>query len=152
MDAILSNWRNVLFSILSGPLTQADRDQLENVEAYWVLLNTRSGRHFIDILGPAARLQAIGDRLTAMGRDPIVIAVFKPIDGDVLPPADPRGFRLSRKVPQLALEGAPNKAEWLKVARDVVTYNADGSVQSTARPTAYVDVHQWAGWGDKVIP
>lgn len=92
------SWRNVLFSIASGALSAADKDRLALVQASWVLLNTRLGRFFVDIIGPVGQLQAIQDELTAMGRDPIVIGIF-----------DRSGV----------LQNAPNKTEWVKVAQDV---------------------------------
>ena len=127
----MDNWYNVLFSVAAGPLTDDERERLSKVEASWVLLNTRLGRFFIDIIGPKAQLQAIRDKLTALGRDPIVIGIF---DSDG------------------ALIGQPNKAEWLKVAQDVNAYDADGVLISTSRPTAFVNTHQWAGWAEKRVP
>jgi hypothetical protein len=128
MDADLTNWRNVLFSIASGPLSDSEKEQLARVQCYWVHLNTRLGRFFIDIIGPVNRLQNIQDKLTELGRDPIVIGIF---DGDGV------------------LQGNANNAEWLKVAQDVRTYDALGNLISSLRPVAFVDTHRWAGWGPK---
>lgn len=122
---------NVLFSILSGAFTQAEMDGLRATECSWVHLNTRLGRFFIDIIGPMRQLQAIKDKLLALGRDPIVLGVFD-YDGNLL--------------------NSANKTEWAKVARDVKTYDANGTLVSSTRPVAYVDVHRWAGWGEKIIP
>lgn len=124
-------WRNALFSISSGALTQSDKDRLAKVSASWVLLNTRLGRFFIDIIGPIPQLQAIQDELTAMGRAPILIGLF-----------DRSGTLLN----------VPNKTEWAKVANDIVTYNPDGTVLSTTRPAAFVDTHRWSGWSLKIVP
>jgi hypothetical protein len=130
MNEQMDDWYNVLFSIAAGPLSAVEQDALAKVQCSWVFLNARLGRFFIDIIGPKTRLQNIQDKLIELGRAPIVIGIFTS-DG--------------------VLVGQANQAEWLKVARDVVTYNPDGSVASTARPTAYVDIHRWAGWADKQI-
>jgi hypothetical protein len=130
MDADLTNWRNVLFSIASGPLSDSEKEQLARVQCYWVHLNTRLGRFFIDIIGPVNRLQNIQDKLIELGRDPIVIGIF---DGDGV------------------LQGQANNAEWLKVAQDVRTYDAQGNLLTTTRPTQFIDTHRWAGWGAKIV-
>ena len=126
----MDDWYNVLFSITSGALSQAERDQLAQVQCSWVLLNTRLGRFFVDVIGPKTRLLNIEDKLTELGRDPIRIGVF---DADGV------------------LVGPQNGAEWLKVAQDVLTYDAQGNLISTTRPVAFRDTHRWAGWAPKAI-
>lgn len=121
---------NVLFSISSGPLSDDEKEQLSRVKCDWVHLNTRLGRFFVDIIGPRTQLTAIRDKLIELGRDPIVIGIF---DSDGL------------------LVGQFNTAEWLKVARDVISYNVDGTVASVTRPLSYIDVHRWAGWAEKQV-
>jgi hypothetical protein len=120
-------WLNVLVSISAAPLSDAEKDQLADIQAYWKLLNVRQGRFFVDIIGPVARLQAIEDKLTQLGRDPIVVAVFTPtmVDGQMV-------LLLTRR----------NAAEYLKVAPDV----------NGQRPTQYVETHNWLGWPPKVMP
>lgn len=126
----MSDWLNALFSITDGPLSAAEQVALAGVGASWVLLNDRLGKFFVDVIGPRAQLQAIQDKLTALGRNPIVIGVF-----------DSNGV----------LQNTANKTEWVNVARDVKTYDAQGNLLTTTRPAAYIDVHRWAGWGAKVI-
>ena len=126
----MNEWYCVLFSIASGPLSDLEKEQLARVQCSWVHLNTRLGRFFIDIIGPKTRLLNIEDKLTELGRDPIRIGVF---DADGV------------------LVGPRNNAEWLKVAQDVLGYDAQGNVTSTARPVAFRETHQWAGWAPKVL-
>jgi hypothetical protein len=117
----MTGWLNCLFSILSGALSQNERDQLANVGASWVLLNTRNGRFFVDIIGRTTQLQNIEDKLIELGRDPIRIGVF-----------DHEGTQI----------GNTNPAAWLAVARDVTP---------GVRPTQYIDIHRWAGWAPKNV-
>lgn len=134
----MDGWANVLFSTLATPLTDAQRDALARTEASWVILNTRLGRAYVDIIGPKRQLQAIRDKLIELGRDPIILGVFEPVkqeDGSYV----------------MDLTQA-NKTAYLTVARDVVTYDALGNVLSTVRPTEFIDIHRWAGWPEKVIP
>ena len=126
----MNDWYTVLVSILAGPLSDSEKEQLANVQASWVLLNTRLGRFFVDILGPKNRLLNIEAKLVELGRDPIRIAVF---DADGV------------------LVGPRNNAEWLRVAQDVITYNAQGQVVSVDRPVAFRDTHRWAGWAPKAL-
>ena len=126
----MNDWYNVLFSILAGPLSDSEKDQLARVECSWVHLNTRLGRFFVDIIGPKNRLLNIEAKLVELGRDPIRIGVF---DADGV------------------LVGPRNNAEWLKVAQDVLTYDAQGNLVSTDRPVAFRDTHRWAGWAPKVV-
>jgi len=126
----MDDWYNALFSTIATAFTEDQRGALSRTQASWVVLNVRLGRAFIDIIGPKTQLQAIEDKLTELGRDPIVIGVFRS-DGTML--------------------NAPNSAEWLKVARDVVTYDDQGVELTRTRPTAYVNVHQWAGWAEKMV-
>ena len=122
-------WLNVLASIAAGPLSDEERDQLANVRASWVLLNVRQGRFFVDIIGPVAQLRAIEDKLTELGRDPIVVGIFTPTEI-----TDENGTRM------VSLLTRKNAQEYLKVAPDM----PDGS-----RPTQYVETHNWAGWPPK---
>lgn len=126
----MNDWLNALFSITDGALSASEKIQLATVGASWVLLNDRLGKFFVDVIGPRTQLQAIQDRLVALGRNPIVIGVF-----------DSNGV----------LQGTANKTEWLNVARDVKTYDAQGNLLTTTRPAAYIDLHRWSGWAGKVI-
>lgn len=138
MSDVILEYRNALLSIAAGPLSAAERAGLSQVKASWVLLNTRLGRFYIDVLGHKDDLQAIRDKLIELGRDPIVIGIFKPtmVEGEMV----------------MVLQPGANKAEHLKVAPDVRNYDAEGNLVSSTRPAAFVDIHRWAGWPDKVIP
>lgn len=116
---------SALFSMLDGPITQAQRDALANLDAQWVLINHRNGRFLIDIVGPKKQLAAIRRYLVDAGRDPIVIGVWD-CDGNVI-----QSGQLS---------------DWLNVAEDVVTYDASGNVASITRPVAFRSTNEWAGW------
>lgn len=126
----MNDWYCVLFSILAGPLSDVEKEQLARVQCSYVHLNTRLGRFFIDIIGPKTRLLNIEDKLIELGRDPIRIGVF-----------DADGVQI----------GPRNAAEWLKVAEDVITYDAQGNVVNVSRPVAFRETHQWAGWAPKVL-
>jgi hypothetical protein len=130
------NWYNVLFSIVSGALTQAQRDRLGQLDVSFELLNTRGGRFYIDIIGPRGQLQALQDYLTAQGRDPRVIGIFRYDDAR----------NCSILVGQLDL------AEYVAVAPNILVYNqVTGVVVSNTRPAAFVETHEFAGWGAKVL-
>lgn len=131
MDINLTNWRNVLFAVDATPLTQAQNDALAALDCSYVVLNTRLGRAFIDMIGPVQNLLAIEQKLIDAGRNPIRIAIF---DADGV------------------MQGPPNKAAYMTVARNVATFNADGTLLSSLRPTMYIDIHRWAGWAEKDIP
>lgn len=131
MADTLDGYVNALFSISNTALSESEKTQLAAVQMSWVRLNTRLGRHFIDAIAPVGWLLALEQKLIDMGRDPIRIGVFDK-DGQLI--------------------GQQNAAEWLKVARNVDTYDASGNLVSSVRPTAWVDVHQWAGWGVKFSP
>lgn len=124
------DWYTVLFSMLDGAITDAQRDQLQALKASWVIVNRRLGRLLIDILGPRNELVAIRDKLIELGRDPKMIAVW-----------DADGVIVQR--------GATATVDWLAVAEDVLTYDAAGNLISTTRPVAFRDTHRWAGWAQK---
>jgi hypothetical protein len=44
---------------------------------------------------------------------------------------------------------ALNEAEFLRVAPDDFDLAVDGITPVPVRPTAFRDVHRWAGWGEK---
>lgn len=124
------DWYTVLFSMLDGAITDAQRDQLQALQASWVIVNRRLGRLLIDILGPRNELVAIRNKLIELGRDPKMIAVW---DADGV----------------IAQRGANAAQDWLAVAEDVLTYDALGNLISTTRPVAFRDTHRWAGWAEK---
>jgi hypothetical protein len=139
----MNDWYDVLFSLTAGPLSQQQKDDLANLGVAWVLLNQRLGKWYVNILGPKAKLVAIENYLIAAGRNPIRIGVFQytvAADG----------------TESMELVGNPNKAEYLAVAPDVMTYTYDalGNLLSAvaSRPAAFIDVHRFAGWPGKVIP
>lgn len=131
----MNDYLNVLFSIIAGNLTAAQRDALAALQANWVLLNTRNGRWFVDICGPVAKLQDLRDYLIAQGRDPKVIAIFEHASDGTEIIRDGTSF---------------DWAEYLNVAPDVKTYNAAGVQVSSVRPAVYVETHRFAGWGPKI--
>lgn len=162
----MNDWLNVLFSLLAGPLTDQQRDALANLEANWVLLNTRNGRWFVDICAPKRKLLNIRDYLIAAGRDPKIIAIFEHSEGQVtedieVPTFDEEGNRLGQVIQQVTsikqIEVLRNgttfdMVEYLKVAPDVKTYDPiTGALLLSTRPTGYVETHRFAGWGPKVL-
>jgi hypothetical protein len=137
MNDVMQFWRNILFSVTATPLTQTELAWLAANQCAWVFINARLGRYYLDILGPWDKLQLLYDYLVATGHDPIGIATFKTeiIDGKLM----------------MVLQGIPNSTEYFKVAPDVKTYDANGNLVSSVRPTQFVDVHSWAGWPEKAI-
>lgn len=135
-----TNWYDVLFSLTAGALTQQQRDDLAALQASWVLLNQRLGKWYVNVIGPKTQLLAIEQYLTNAGRNPIRIGVFQ-----YNPDTD-----------TMDLVGQPNKAEYISVAPDVVTYTFDllGNITNTvtSRPTAFIDVHRFAGYPAKNVP
>jgi YD repeat-containing protein len=131
----------VLFSMDAGALTQAQMDALRAMNVAWEVLNRRVvnsiARWYVDIIGPKSQLVQIGQALTSMGRNPIVLGVFTPT------------IQPDQSVLLVLTQG--NLTEYLNVAPDVVTYDAQGNVLSTTRPTGFIDVHRWAGWPDKSL-
>jgi hypothetical protein len=134
----MATWLCALFSMIAGAPTQVQRDMLASLSCNWVLLNVRNGRYFIDICGPVEQLQNIRDYLTSIGRDPKVIAIFDlATDG---------GGNL---VQQCRANPGFDSVEYLNVAPDVNTYNAQGVLVSSVRPTGYIETHRFAGWPAK---
>lgn len=127
-----------LFSMISGAPTQAQRDMLASLSCNWVLLNVRNGRYYIDICGPVVQLQNIRDYLTSIGRDPKVIAIF-----DLSTDVD------GKPIQQLRVAQGFDSVEYLNVAPDVKTYDANGVLLTSVRPTGYVETHRFAGWPAK---
>jgi hypothetical protein len=141
--SVMTDWYDVLFSITAGALTQQQKDDLAGLQANWVLLNARGGKWYVNILGPKTQLLAIESYLAAAGRNPVRIGVFQ-------------YAVLDDGTEVMNLVGQPNKLEYLAVAPDVITYTFDalGNVLTAipSRPTAFVDVHRFAGWPPKNIP
>ena len=117
-----------LVSCTAQALTENQRNAIAARRIEWVTFPPREGRVMLDMIAEREDLQWLLGRLTAAGLDPKVIAAFR---ADI-------GKRI-RTVPIA-------RAEYLKVAPDVVTVDAHGTV-TTSRPTAYVQTHTWLGWG-----
>ena len=117
-----------LVSCTAQPLTERQREAIAARRIEWVTFPPREGRVMLDMIAERADLQWLLGRLTAAGRDPKLIAAFRADSGKRI-----------RTVPI-------DRAEYLRVAPDVVTVDSQGTV-TTSRPTAYVQTHTWLGWG-----
>jgi len=121
---------NALLSILGPPLTAAQVVRLHRVGITdWVTRNRRNGRLLIDTLGDSAGLQMVNTRLTEIGRDPLVIGVWRR-NGAVV-----GGYAL-------------NLQRWLDVAQDRVD-GTDPENPVLVRPTEWVEINSWQGWMPK---
>jgi hypothetical protein len=141
----MDNWISALFSMDSGAITQGQATALVQLNAQWVLLNVRNSRFFIDVCGPPPVLTALQSYLQGIGRNPTIIAVF---DHSLVD--DGSGNGTFKQVEQMRVGPGFNQAEYLNVAPNVITYDALGNVLTSVRPTTFVPLQKFAGWGDKV--
>lgn len=97
--------------------------------AEWRVVNERDGRLLVDGISEESHLLPALQALTAMGRDPVPIGAWhedgRPVDGYPL-----------------------NEAAWLAVAPDDWDVT-DPEHPVPVRPTAWRDIHRWAGWAEK---
>lgn len=117
-----------VFSML-GPMLTDSQASVFRTYAQWRVVNERGGRLLVDGIGEAENLLTALGALTQMGRDPIAIGAW---EQDGTPVA---GYAL-------------NEAAWLDVAPDDYDMS-DPDNPVPVRPTAWRDIHKWAGWGDK---
>ena len=119
-----------VFSML-GPQLSEDQESAFSAYAQWRVVNERNGRLLVDGIGEADNLLTALDALTQMGREPVAIGAWhedgSPVDGYPL-----------------------NEQAWLDVAPDDFDM-ADPENPVAMRPTAWRDIHQWAGWGEKQV-
>lgn len=116
---------NILLAVDDGDLTALDGLFQRTV------LNKREGRLLVDAVG---EYNDIGDAmraLTAAGRNPTPIGGWK------------------RNGEPLAYYPL-NLTQWLAVAPDVWDMT-DPDNPVPMRPTAFIEGHRWAGWGEKQI-
>lgn len=116
---------------MRGPLLTSEQAGAFQAYAQWRVVNERDGRLLVDGIGEEANLIKALAGLTAMGRDPVAIGAWHedgtPVDGCPL-----------------------NEAAWLAVAPDDYD-TTDPENPVPVRPTAWRDIHRWAGWGEKQI-
>ena len=119
-----------VFSML-GPLLTDEQASAFSAYAQWHVVNERNGRLLVDGIGEQEHLLTAVQALQAMGRDPIAIGAWHE---DGTPVA---GYPL-------------NEATWLDVAPD--DWDAsDPEHPIPVRPTAWRDIHRWAGWAEKQV-
>lgn len=116
-----------LVSCTAQALTESQRSAISARRIEWVILHRRLGRVLLDMIAEREDLQWLVGRLSAAGLDPKVIAAFRADTG--------------RRIRQVPID----RVEYLRVAPDVVTVDAQGVV-TTSRPTDYVQTHTWPGW------
>lgn len=122
---------SLIFSMLGPRLTDEQASGFTTF-AKWVVLNERNGRLLVDGIGQQASVEAVMAMLTQAGRDPRIIGAWNP-DGS-------------------PVEGYPlNEAEWLAVAPDEFD-TSDPENPVPVRPTAFREIHGWAGWEPKQLP
>jgi hypothetical protein len=116
---------SVQFSMDASPLNEEERELFSRM-GEWVIVNERNRRYLIDAVCDA---DIVPLALRALqSRKPVIIGAWR-FDGSAVP-----GYPL-------------NEGEWLNVAPDDLV--ADGERVLISRPTAFRDVHRWAGWGEK---
>lgn len=119
---------SLLFSMLGPRLSDAQASQFASV-AQWVVLHERGVNLLVDGIGEQAHVEAVFAALDQAGRRPVAIGAWFE-DGTPVP-----GYPL-------------NEAAWVEVAPDDWdTTDPDNPVP--VRPTAWRDLHRWAGWGEK---
>lgn len=117
-----------VFSMLGPTLTEGQASAFR-AYAQWRVVNERNDHLLVDGIGEADNLLTALGALTQMGRDPIAIGAW---EQDGTPVA---GYAL-------------NESAWLDVAPDDYDMT-DPENPVAVRPTAWRDIHKWAGWGDK---
>lgn len=121
---------NLLFS-MDGPKLTAEQAQPFAAFGEWVVLNERDGRLLVDAIGDCNDIGNAMQALAAAGRNPTPIGGWKR-DGSPL-----AYYPL-------------NLTQWLAVAPDVWDMT-DPDNPVPMRPTAFAEVHRWAGWDEKQI-
>lgn len=119
-----------VFSML-GPTLSESQASAFRAYAQWRVVNERNGRLLVDGIGEEANLVTALGALTAMGRDPIAIGAWHE-DGTPV-----EGYTL-------------NETAWLAVAPDDWDMT-DPENPVPVRPTAWRDIHRWAGWAEKQV-
>lgn len=120
---------NLIFS-MNGPRLTEEQAGGFAAFAQWVVLNERNGRLLVDGIGEQANVATVMSMLTQAGRDPRIIGAWHP-DGT-------------------PVEDYPlNEAEWLAVAPDEFD-TSDPENPVPVRPTAFREIHGWAGWAAKL--
>lgn len=119
-----------VFSML-GPTLTDQQARAFRAYAQWRVVNERNGRLLVDGIGEEANLVTALGALTAMGRDPIAIGAWHE-DGTPV-----EGYTL-------------NETAWLAVAPDDWDMT-DPENPVPVRPTAWRDIHRWAGWAEKQV-
>lgn len=117
-----------VFSML-GPQLSDEQESAFRAYAEWRVINERNGRLLVDGIGEPDNLLTALDALTQMGRYPIAIGAW---DADGTPV---NGYQL-------------DEFAWLAVAPDDFDMT-DPDNPVPVRPTAWRDIHRWAGWGEK---
>lgn len=119
------------FSML-GPRLTDEQASTFLAFARWVVLNEREGRLLVDGIGQQADVERVMLMLQGAGRQPIIIGAWHE-DGS-------------------PVEGYPlNEPAWLAVAPDEFD-TTDPENPVPVRPTAFREIHGWAGWAAKVAP
>lgn len=117
---------NLVFSMLGPRLTDAQASAFAGM-AQWVVLHERAGRLLVDGIGSKADIDRVLAMLAGAGRQPKVIGAWY-IDG----------------APVAAYP--PSLEAWLEVAPD--EHDPEGNPR---RPTAFTEIHAWAGWEPKQV-
>ncbi len=119
---------NLLFS-MDGPRLSDEQAGLFAAFGEWVVLNEREGRLLVDAVGDYEDIAAAMTALAAIGRAPHTIGGWTQ-DGEQL-----ASYPL-------------DEAAWLLVAPDDWDYS-DPENPVASRPTAWQEIHRWAGWSAK---
>lgn len=114
---------------MNGPILTEEQAGAFRQYAEWRVVNERGDRLLVDGIGERTDLLRALGALTQMGRDPIAIGAWNE-DGTPV-----EGYAL-------------NEAAWLDVAPDDWDLT-DPENPVAVRPTAWRDIHRWAGWGEK---
>ena len=121
-----------LIFAMNGPRLTPEQASGFSAFAQWVVLNERNGRLLVDGIGEQSNVDQVLAMLAVAGRAPTLIGAWNE-DGTQV-----EGYAL-------------NEAEWLAVAPDELdTTDPDNPVP--VRPTAFREIHGWAGWGEKQLP
>lgn len=116
---------------MDGPMLTEEQASAFRQYAEWRVIHERQGRLLVDGIGEAEDLLTALQALTAMGRAPVAIGAWHE-DGTPVP-----GYAL-------------NEAAWLDVAPDDYD-TSDPEHPVAVRPTAWRDIHRWAGWAEKQV-
>ena len=137
---------NILFTIDKKPIPDNVKDKLSEYGCSWVVLNIRNNRVLIDATIPNKEVaQTLKNYFITQNFNPKLVRLtkFDGLDEGVV--KDENGNPTG--TPELPVDST----EYLDTMPDEITYNPDGTVASTQRPSSPYEFHSFMGWSERIF-